>query len=378
MRLLFGYFSSYKKVIKLIGINFAAIIFLVCGSVADIMIVPKYEYIQNKNSTLASRELAKLKVNYLGGPFGFYLEGFAEAENESKQRDIRRVPNRAYLQEGYLEAKYKNFYVRAGVQAQRWSEMWVTPSLDVWTGRRWNRLFFDPLAEQLTHPAGVLGSFAGEVFSVDVFLVDHSGENIYPSPLPETPVVVNRQDLYGGLRVKGNIGGYGFSLVSAQSEFQDLLGVSGNYAFDQWIPKLELGSVIKKNDPVLLYEKGRDTFVAIGADLFYGSWTFQPQATFFNFAAADSSGPKGQSLYYLSGTYVRNKLELQMQGTWNEKTKDSFGSMLCGWNWNDIFTSALFVQNYSGEGTALSKVYQDVTRGLVVGLRFEANLGAGF
>lgn len=44
------------------------------------MIVPKYEYIQNKNSTLASRELAKLKVNYLGGPFGFYLEGFAEAE----------------------------------------------------------------------------------------------------------------------------------------------------------------------------------------------------------------------------------------------------------------------------------------------------------
>jgi hypothetical protein len=81
--------------------------------------------------------------------------------------------------------------------------------------------------------------------------------SFYPSPLPETLAVVNRRDLYGGLRVKGNIGGYRLSLVSAQSEFQDLLGVSGNYAFDQWIPKLELGSVIKKNDPVLLYEKGQ-------------------------------------------------------------------------------------------------------------------------
>ncbi|MBK7962775.1 MAG: hypothetical protein IPK04_17215 [Bdellovibrionales bacterium] len=68
MRLLSGYFSSYKKVIKLIGINFVTIIFLVCRAGADIIIVPKYEYIQNKNSTLASRELAKLKVNYLGGP----------------------------------------------------------------------------------------------------------------------------------------------------------------------------------------------------------------------------------------------------------------------------------------------------------------------
>lgn len=356
----------------------AGIILATPGAVADIVVVPKYEYIQNKNSTLASRELAKLKVNYLGGPFGFYLEGFAEAENQSNQRELRRVPSRAYLQEGYLEAKYKNFYVRAGVQAQRWSEMWVTPSLDVWTGRRWNRLFFDPLAEQLTHPSGVLGSYAGEVLSVDILLADHSGENIYPSPLPETAPILRRQDLYGGIRVKGSLGGFGFSVVGAQSEFQDLMGVSGNYVFSQWLPKIEFGSVVKKNDPVLLYERERDTFVAFGADLFFGSWTFQPQATFFNFVSADSNGPQGQSLYYFSGTYTRNKLDFQMQGTWNPKTKDSFGSLLMGWNWSKTFNSSLFVQNYVGEGTALTKVYQEISQGWVVGLRIEANLGAEF
>jgi hypothetical protein len=345
---------------------------------ADVVVIPKFEHIQNKNSTLASREIAKIKVNYLGGPFGFYLEGFAEAENQGAQRDLRRVPNRAYLQEGYLEAKHENFYLRAGVQAQRWSEMWVTPSLDVWTGRRWNRFLFDPLAEQLTHPSGVLGSYAGEVYSADIFLVDHSGENIYPKPLPEQGEIIHRDDLYGGLRLKGSLGGVSYSVVGAQSEFQDSLGVSANYAFEKWIQKLEVGSVVKKNDPVFLAEKRRDTFVAIGADFFLDKWTLQPQATFFNFVAADSRGPKGQSLYYLGGTFTQNKFEFQMQGTWSPLTKDSFGSFLFVWNWNDTLTSALFVQNYAGDGTPLAKVYQDLSQGLIVGLRLEANFGTGF
>lgn len=359
-----------------------ALIFLfVQTCYANLLVIPRLEQIGYREGSLASRALLKVKANALGGPLGVYFEGFAEAEGVAEQREMRRTPTRAYLQEGYFEARFKEFYLRAGVQSQRWSEMWVTPSLDIWTGRRWNRLFFDPLTEQLTHPSGVLATYAGADFSIDLMAVERSGENIYPQPFPERTKIPSEQNVYGiaygGARLKWNLAGAGLSTLAAQNEFLDIFGGSINFAFDHWIPKMEIGFVNKKNDQSLQMKEMRDQFVAVGTDLFFDSWTFQPQATFFNFNSADASGPQGQNLFYFSGTYTKKKLEFQIQGILNGKTSDSFASVLLGWNWNRFLTTWGFVQDYEGEGTALSRAYRQITQGWVVGVRLEANFGFG-
>lgn len=346
---------------------------------ADVILVPKFEGVGSQKGTLASREMAKFKIDYLGGAFGFYLEGFAEAENDSYQREVRRLAHRGYLQEAYFEARLQRFFLRAGVQAQRWSEMWATPSLDVWTGRRWNRLYLDPLSEQLTHPSGILLSYGGEAISLDLMLVDHSGENFYPEPLPERGSDPDpTEELYGGVRLRTQVGGLGFSVVAAKADRQDLVGLGANYAWAQWVSKVEYGSLVKKEKSLYSEDRIRDYFVSLGGDIFLDKWTLQPQMTYYNLTESDFSLEPEQSLFYLSGVYASGKLEVQFQGTWNIKTEDTFESLLLGWNWSEMMTSSVFVQNYSGAGTALTRVYQDLTGGLVAGVRIEMNLGAQF
>lgn len=46
--------------------------------------------------------------------------------------------------------------VRIGRQPIRWSQSWTLPSLDIFSGRRSNRLFLDPLIDQFTTHSGFL------------------------------------------------------------------------------------------------------------------------------------------------------------------------------------------------------------------------------
>ncbi len=122
-------------------------------------------------------------------------------ETEIKRRfvDLRRV---VILQEAYLEYKQESYFIRVGRQALRWSESWTLPSLDIWTGRRFNRLYFDPLADQLTHSTGATFSYAQDTFSVELVSFWDLAETFFPEPIPE--VTPKKETSFGG-RVKWSL-----------------------------------------------------------------------------------------------------------------------------------------------------------------------------
>lgn len=330
---------------------------------ADLTGAARYDYIQGKDEELANRLLIKGKLNSNVGPFGIFAEGFGEFEGNEDQAFIRRSPSRGYLQEAYFEFKLESFFVRVGRQALRWSESWTLPSLDVWTGRRFNRLFFDPLSDQLTHSTGASFSYAKDTFSLELAGIGELAENFYPVPVPEAEVEKNTS--FGG-RVKWSLGGFGFSALSAQVLKKYYYGFSANYAFDVAVPKFEVGYV---NDTTPDLPIKRDyMFSTVGCDLFLGNWIILPQVSYFEVNGLTKN--ETQMSYYVTAQWNPNRHDIQMQIFSNPQAEDSFVSASYGYNLTDYFTASGFVQNYEG-ATGLYNIYEEITGGLVMGVRFE-------
>lgn len=342
------------------------LVFLLMPAVvkADLTVSPRYEHIRGKQKELANRILVKAKLNSALGPFVFFAEGFSEYEGNEDQIFIRRSPARGYLQEAYLEYKMESFFVRVGRQALRWSESWTLPSLDIWTGRRYNRLYFDPLADQLTHSTGASFSYVKGDFSLDLVGIGELAENIYPIPLPEAEIEKNTS--FGG-RAKWSWGGVGFSALAAQVLKRNYYGFAGNYALDVAVPKFELGY---SHDTTPDLPVQRDTrFATAGCDLFLGTWVVLPQVSYFEVIRA-TGGSEFQTSYYVSAQWNPNRHDIQMQVYQNPNAKDVFAGLSYGYNFTDYFTASGFVQNYDGQ-EGLYKIYKEITGGPVFGVRFE-------
>lgn len=342
---------------------FLLLFFATVTARADLTVAPRYDYILGKEQELANRFLVKSKLNSSVGPFGLYLEGFSEFEGNEQQRELRRSAPRGYLQEAYFEFKLSSFFVRVGRQALRWSESWTVPSLDIWTGRRWNRLFFDPLAEQLTHPTGASFSYAKDDFSLDLVGIGEVAETVYPEPLPE--VKVDKNTSFGG-RAKWMVGGFGLAAMTAQSQGKNYYGFSGNYAFDQAVPKFELGTS---------HDGTEQSFATLGCDVFLGNWILLPQLS--TYEVKGLLGKETQSTFYLSVQWNPDRHDVQLQAFHNLKTEDSFVGASYGYNLTDYVSISGFVQNYQGN-QGLYKVYEDLTGGTLFGVRFEVTGNLAF
>ena len=337
---------------------------------ASLVLTPRFESI-NGRTPLAERALLREKLSASAGPFAMYLESFAEGEANQEARDQRRLAPDYFLQEAYGEFKVGNLFFRGGKQALRWSEMWVMPSLDVWTARRWNRFLYDPQPEQFEHSGGLSGAYTGEHWSLEGVVMSEVARSKYPQPLPEY-VDQQSQDVSGGARLKMDLGGFGVSVVGARSGMRDTAGVAANYAFEHFVPKVEVGRVLDRSAVPIL--KADDHFVALGVDIFWENWTFQPQANFFDFDDPNYTSPF-QSLFYLSGTWQKDRHEFQFQTFGNIISKDAFASVLYGYNWKDWFQTSAFLQYYDGSDGGLFTVYRQVTGHWAAGLRFEFNAG---
>ncbi|WP_374029180.1 hypothetical protein [Bdellovibrio bacteriovorus] len=331
---------------------------------ADLVLAPRYEYIQGQEEELANRFILKGKLNATAGPFGIYAEGFGEYEMNEDQAFIRRSPSRGYLQEAYMEFKLESFFVRVGRQALRWSESWTLPSLDIWTGRRWNRLFFDPFEDQLTHSTGASFTYATEVFSLELVGIGELAENDFPQPIPE---VENEENTSFGGRAKWNVGGFAFSFLSAQVLKKYYYGGTANYAFDHAVPKVEVGYSNDTGNEIPGIKKER-LFGLIGVDLFLGNWVILPQLSYFE--TGDITGNETQTSFYLTAQWNPDRHDLHFQVYQNPKAEDSFLSVTYGYNLTDYFTAAIFAQNYEGND-GLYKIYEDITGGFVAGLRLQ-------
>ena len=142
------------------------------ATAADFVFNPRYEVIRQNEpgkEILIHRTLITSHFLAQSSRAKFYIDGFGEYEGApSSQREWRRQENRAYLQEAYVEFKGDIFFMKIGQQALRWSDSWILPSLDVWTARRYERLFVDPLPQQLSHSAGAVFTIAQEKWSADL------------------------------------------------------------------------------------------------------------------------------------------------------------------------------------------------------------------
>lgn len=339
---------------------------------ANLVLTPRFEGIQSEERVEAQRALLRGKFTADFGPYTFYLEALAEGEANEARRDERRIQDGYFLQEAYIEFKVASFFVRAGKQAMRWSEMWVTPSLDVWTARRWNRYLFDPQPEQLEHSGGVSASYAIDGFSLETFVVSEMARNRFPQPLPEF-VDQKSDDVSLGARMKLDVKGFGLGLVGARAGMKDITGFAANYALESVVPKVEIGHVHDRS--FIPLGQVDDNFVALGVDVFWDNWTFQPQVTLFDFGTANNQDY--QSVYYLSGTWAKDKHDLQFQAFGNTSSSDSFFNLFYGYSWKDWVQTGAFVQNYQGTDGGLFTFYKRMTGGWVGGVRLEFNTSIG-
>ncbi|MFP5520068.1 MAG: hypothetical protein ACLGGX_09205 [Bdellovibrionia bacterium] len=310
---------------------------------------------------------------HLGASYGalsFFGEGFFEANGAAENNPELRLPNRGYLQESFVELKLDSIFLKAGRFANRWSEMWVLPSLDIWTGRRWNRLLMDDFSDQLVHSTGAMASIVWESGVLDFNYSSEIAQSEYPEPLPFQLENEDSEKMGYGLRLKQELGPVGVAVVAAQVGEKQIGGVALNVAFEQLVLKSEVGGYqYWRDDYLSVQEPKEDKFVAIGTDIFVGNFTLTPQMTFFDFGETGFSEGDYQTIIYSGILYSGQKHELFLQGFFNSSSEESFVSAEYNFNWNDWLSLGGYVQHFSAEQVGLWSAYKNITGGTAAGLK---------
>lgn len=332
---------------------------------------PRFESIAADVPDWARRGFFKSTLLTRKGDFSFNFEGFLEydiaqtALEPFGKPDLRKARSTGAVQELYADARFGSFFFRAGRQPVRWSQSWTIPSLDVFTGRRWNRLFVDPVPEQLTHPDGVLVSYAGAI-EVDVFHAIQRAENDFPEPLPNVPRAIRDQT---GARVKVRLGGFDFALVGFRSPEEDLYGGSVSYAFESFVIKAEGG--VGRYDTSGFGLAGVDYFGNLG-DL---QINFSPQATYYKDPLL--TGPNGDTIYYVPLQLTYGKTSFETQYYASVEARDVFGSVMLTREISDYkgasLKASVFHQSYAGRPGRLFSLYETLTGSSLAGLRIDLN-----
>ena len=333
------------------------------------------ESFADSNEVLSQRALLKTQANYQAGPYTFYVDAFFEADRLHVEESPRRSASRGYLQEAYIDLNLENFYFRLGRQALRWSEMWTLPSLDIWSGRRYNRLFVDPLSEQLTHSSGFSATYAGKNMSVDIVVLPELATSTFPRPLPESNEV-DDQELSYGMRWGFEWQGLQWQWIGARRQLENIGGLSLNYAFERWVAKLELGGIDKPTSSLsdASDKRSSEVFVSLGADVFLRDWIFSPQWTSLQTLDRTSDLYGTRDFFYLGLNRNDEKSDLQIQIQIDPQKQDQFGSLYWGFFLKQWWSVGGYVQHYdfAKSGTLLSAVSEAAGRdGLIVGLRTE-------
>ena len=354
-------------------LKWATLIFLIeSQSLAlDVNFNPRYDLISG-NEILFSRGLMQTDISFQSRRFKFFMDGFGEADFAPEEQKIwRRSKNAFYLQELYGEFSGDMIYFKIGRQATRWSDSWVSPSLDIWTGRRYERLFIDPLSMQLAHSTGGLLSIVGSSWSVDLAAMWDVAQDTFPEPYPNPQEVAEKESVNPGLRAKLALGGIQSSFVAARTLRKNTFGMSVNYAFEKIVPKIEVGGTINEQKDATLKSR-RMAFSTFGMDIFWDQWTLTPQFTGYSnedLTSYDSS----QFIGYMSATYSNGQHEFQWQNFSNKDYTSTFYSAAYTYALKQNWSFSALIQNYQGTGLNLSSLVEQQTGGTLVGVRVQYN-----
>lgn len=331
---------------------------------------PRFEVVGADGDLFAQRTFLKTQGLVKNGNFGFSFEAFFERDfapgNEFYDPALlRKSVSTAALQEAYVDYQLGPVFLRAGRQPVRWSQSWALPSLDIFTGRRWNRLFLDPVPEQLTHPDGILLTYAVADIEAEVFQVIQTAEQIFPEPLSNLD---RKQEPQTGLRVKTRMHGLDLQLISRFRDADTLVGASASFAFDCCVIKLEAGQ-----------SADRQGFVVSGIDVFQSIWggelTFAPQVTWFQDPILTNL--EVETIGYVPLRYAIGSWSMELQYLGHLQKRESFASAVVsrdlGEIWRTAFKLTGYAQTYQGETGRLFGVYEALTGGNVYGARLDLN-----
>jgi hypothetical protein len=314
------------------------------------------EYLQGAKP-LAARLIAKPKARVVSGNLSLNAEAFSEwdATDKLPYRDDERL--RAHLDEVYAEWSQGALVLRLGQQALRWSESWALPSLDYWTARRYDRLFADPLEDQLKHSTGLLSRFTSESFDLDLFGALRLAENDLPQGYNQPR---EEWELHGGVRAKIRQAGFDLSPTYARLREKDHWGFGLSYAFENVVPKFEFGS-----------NEMKESFYTAGFDLFWGDFNFFPQITFSRIRSGYF-----ERMLYLPLRFSFQKHAMAFETFVAQESRDLFHSLSYFYDLSEHWQISTFFQNYDGLGaTSLLRYYRGVAQGWVTGFRLQSDLG---
>lgn len=315
------------------------------------------EYTRGAHKSVAERIMLLGKGSVKGDHLTLFADGFIESDRGNLAEE-RRSQNTQALQELYLQGRWEPFFIKIGRQSLRWSESWTLPSLDLWTARRWNRLFIDPLSEQLAHPTGVSSSLLLSDFSFDVAMITDPARNQWQQPLPEN---TEDQKTEQGARIKWRSPvGLDIALVGFRTQKKDLLGTSLSYALDDLVLKSEFGRQNEDN-----------YFVSVGADIFIGDFSILPQFTHYR-ALAESMLGNDQRLFYLPIKWSSQKHSIELQAYRQADLRDNFGAISYTYTFSDYLSGTAYWQGYEGS-SVLFRSYEQMTSGSVVGIRLQVD-----
>jgi len=305
-------------------------------------------------------------MNLEGNQSRIFLESFFEKTTNEYYAQELRSPSSGYLQEAYYEYRSGEFFLKVGKQALRWSETWSLPSLDVFTGRRYNRGFLDPMTEQFSHSTGLLLSHTGPRLSLDAYSLWLGPETTYPEPL--TPQDrIQRGAMEGGLRGKVDLNGHQMSAMIAHLESSFVYGGTWSYAFETVVPKIELGKRTWYHSNDRTFQPKVIDFGTLGFDLFFDRWLFTPQISLIQ-----DDLTKGPSKNYFSSvSWIGNRHEFLFQGLLNEPYVGQFAHFAYTYKANSWCLFNFFWQNYDGINNSIYGSLRDTLGSSVIGGRMQ-------
>ncbi len=354
-------------------LRFSVLLFLTFASLSakattEWIFNPRFENISGEE-TVFNRAQLQSSLSVQTSSVKFYTDIFAELDRTPKaQKQWRRGHDQLSLQEFYLEFVGDSIFLKIGKQATRWSESWILPSLDVWTARKYERLFVDPIPQQLSHSSGAVFTYVKPLWSIDIAAMGNVPQDTYPEPFPKKIEIEKTDAINPGARLKFETFGLQSTFVAARTLQVNTFGYAANYAFDSWVVKTEVGqSIDDRIDSAVIQNL---QFATLGTDIFWGNLTVTPQVTAFK-RHESTLEPDDQAIAFISFQYNKDEHELQLQGFTNTTYSNDFWSAQYTYTHQQNLSLAALAQNYDGEVGSLTGTTKDQTGGFLFGLRIQ-------
>lgn len=348
---------------------FLSVVLFGAGSHASLKVQARYDYAQSDRELL-NRLFLKSQVNLDFNNYSFYAEGFGNLNQVEETQTALRSPDRGYLQEAFFEYKGDSLYLKVGRFANRWSEMWTLPSLDIWTGRRWNRILSDDFSDQLIHSSGANVTWLWQTGSIDITGVAELAESEYPQPLPASLELTDRSKTGFGFRLRQEISPLTLTMIGARVGDKDLVGMGFNFATESVVTKFEWHYYAYDDiERTPFYELQNNYSYSLGFDIFWESLVLTPQITSFDFGPNSQSDNGFQDIYYMGIQWTPGSHRFFAQTFFNQASSDRFYFFEYTYNLNSFLSAGMYVQNYYAENPGLWRAYQDFTQDTVIGFK---------